>query len=87
MRRHHERQYSKLEANIRRFGFVVPVLVGPAGELITEVARLEVARRLGFEAVPAIRVSHLNEAEIRAFRIADICAKAALTASVLYGDH
>jgi hypothetical protein len=75
VRRHNERQHSKLEANIRRFVFVVPVRVSLADELITGIARLEIARRLGFEAVPAIRVSHLNEAEVRAFRIADICAK------------
>lgn len=75
VRRHNERQHSKLEANIRRFVFVVPVLVSLAGELITGIARLEVARWLGFKVVPAIRVSHLNEARVRTFRIADICAK------------
>lgn len=71
LRQHSERQLVKLEASIRRFGFLVPVLATAGCELITGGARLEAARRAGMDAIPVIRIDHLTEAEIRAFRIAD----------------
>lgn len=71
LRRHAERQIVKLSAGIERFGFNVPPLATIEGELITGVARVEAARRLGLKVVPVIRITDLSPEEIRAFRIAD----------------
>ena len=71
LRRHGESHLSKMVACIKRFGFIVPVLIAPDNELITGVARVEAARRLALKFVPVIRVNTLSTEEVRAFRIAD----------------
>src|SRR5690242_5531246 len=71
VRRHEERQVAKLAAIIDRFGFLVPLLVTPDGELITGTARVEAARKLGWKSVPAICVEGKSPAEIRMLRLAD----------------
>jgi DNA modification methylase len=75
--RNHSRQHplskiKKLVHNIKRFGFLVPVLFDPKTmEIIAGHARHIAAERLGMEKVPAISIEGLTEAEIRALRIAD----------------
>lgn len=64
-------QVAQLAASIAEFGFDVPVLVDDAGVLIAGHGRVLAAKALGLEAVPAIRLGHLNEAQARAFRLAD----------------
>src|SRR5712664_3253915 len=70
LRRHGERQYAKLLPVVDRFGFLGPILVKPDGEVIDGVARVEVARRLGWKHLPGICVSHLADAEVRTLRFA-----------------
>ncbi len=62
---------TKLSASIEQFGFIVPVLVDEHLKVVAGQARLDAARRIGLATVPAIRLSHLTESQIRAFRIAD----------------
>lgn len=71
LRRHARRQIDKLSRNIDRNGFLIPVLVDANGVLICGHARIEAARHLGLERVPAIRVTHMTPEEIRAFAIAE----------------
>lgn len=70
-RTHSDKQLHQIAGSIRRFGFLVPVLVNDDLELIVGHARVLAAKLLGAEKVPALRVSHLNEAERRAYLIAD----------------
>ncbi|WP_027285541.1 site-specific DNA-methyltransferase [Rubritepida flocculans] len=70
-RQHPPEQVAQLAASIGEFGFTVPVLVDEAGVLIAGHGRILAARALGLEAVPAIRLSHLTEAQARAYRLAD----------------
>lgn len=70
-RTHPARQIRKLANAIGKFGFLVPVLVDGHNNLLAGHARIEAARRLGLMTVPAIRVDHLSEGELRLFRIAD----------------
>ncbi len=70
-RKHSKKQLRKLAASIREFGFVVPVLVEANGTLIAGHGRVQAAENLGLSKVPVIRLSHLNEAQARALRIAD----------------
>jgi DNA modification methylase len=66
-----KRQLAGIEASIRQFGFVSPVLIDAKGRLLAGVARVEVARRLGMTTVPAVVIDHLTPQEQRAFVLAD----------------
>ena len=58
-------------ASIREFGFKVPVVIDKNNILITGHTRLEAAKKLGLEKIPAIRAADLTEAQVKAFRLAD----------------
>ncbi len=68
---HVPRQVARIADSIAAFGFNVPVLVDEKGGVLAGHGRVLAARRLGLEEVPAIALDHLNEAERRAFMIAD----------------
>tara|TARA_R110000782_G_scaffold132359_5_gene224388 strand:+ start:43190 stop:44605 length:1416 start_codon:yes stop_codon:yes gene_type:complete len=70
-RKHPKKQLKALERGIATFGFTVPVLLGVDGEVVTGHARVLVAKQMGYTKVPAIRLTHLSSAQIRAFRLAD----------------
>lgn len=70
-RTHSAAQVAQLAASIREFGFNVPVLVDDRGVLIAGHGRVMAAKQLGLAAVPSISLSHLTEAQARAYRIAD----------------
>jgi DNA modification methylase len=70
-RTHPDEQVAQIAASIAEFGFNVPVLLDDAGVLIAGHGRVLAAKRLGLDAVPAIRLGHLSEAQARAYRIAD----------------
>ena len=54
-----------------RFGWTVPCMLSDDGELIAGHGRVLAATELGLTEVPVIRLGHLDEAERRAYRIAD----------------
>jgi ParB-like chromosome segregation protein Spo0J len=70
-RRHNKAQIKQIAASIERFGFNNPVLIADDGEIVAGHGRVAAAKLLGIEAVPAVRLSHLSEAERRACVIAD----------------
>lgn len=70
-RTHSEAQIHKLMRSVLRFGFVNPLLIDENGEVIVGHGRLEAAKRLGMKHVPTIVLSHMSDAEKRAYRIAD----------------
>ena len=70
-RRHSERQIQMLTGSLERFGPLVPVLLTADSEIVSGVARVEAARRLGWTSFPAIRITHLSRGEIEAYRVAD----------------
>lgn len=70
-RTHPPEQIAQIAASIAEFGFTVPVLVDERGVLIAGHGRVLAAQRLGLDAVPAIRLGHLSEAQARAYRLAD----------------
>lgn len=70
-RRHPERQLHHLVKNLKEFGFLVPLLIDGDGLVLAGHARVEAARRLGWEEVPAIRIDHLSEVQKKAFMVAD----------------
>jgi DNA modification methylase len=64
-------QVSKIAASMAKFGWTVPCMVADDGELIAGHGRVLAATQLGISEVPVIRLGHLDEAERRAYRIAD----------------
>ena len=70
-RTHSKKQVRQIARSIERFGFTNPVLVSDAGEIVAGHGRVEAAKVLGMTQVPTIALSHLSEAERRAYVLAD----------------
>ena len=70
-RTHSKIQVRRIADSIERFGFNNPVLVSDAGEILAGHGRVAAARLLGWLTVPTVELSHLSEAERRAYVIAD----------------
>ena len=70
-RTHSKRQIQQIADSIVRFGVTNPLLVDHRGTIVAGHARAQAAKLLGLKMVPVIRLSSLNEAEIRAYMIAD----------------
>jgi hypothetical protein len=70
-RTHPRKQIQMLAESIRRFGAINPVIIDAQGRLVAGHARHEAAKLLGLTRIPAIRLSHLSPAELRAYALAD----------------
>ncbi len=70
-RKHSQEQIEKIAASIRRFGFIVPMLIDGHGEVIAGDARIAAAGLAGLTSVPTIELSHLSADEARAYRLID----------------
>ena len=70
-RTHSPKQIRQIADSIRRFGFVNPVLVDAAGEIIAGHGRVTAAELLGLTEVPVLSITHLSPAEKRAYVLAD----------------
>ena len=70
-KQHPAEQIDKIVKSITEFGFLVPILIDADNSIIAGHGRHMAARKLGLVEVPTIRVDHLTEAQIRAYRIAD----------------
>jgi DNA modification methylase len=68
---HSKRQIRQIADSIGRFGFVNPILIDDAGQIIAGHGRVEAAKLRGIAAVPVLRLSHLSDAEKRAYVLAD----------------
>lgn len=70
-RTHSKKQVRQIAASIERFGFTNPILIADDGSVVAGHGRLEAAKLLGLQEVPTVRLSHLSEAERRAYVLAD----------------
>lgn len=70
-RTHSNAQIRKIVDSIRAFGFTNPILMDTAGMIIAGHGRVEAAKLLNLEQVPAICLDNLTPAQIRAYVIAD----------------
>jgi len=70
-RTHSKKQIRQIADSIRRFGFTNPVLIDDSGQVMAGHGRVEAAKLLGLAAVPAIKISHLSDAEKRIRRGTD----------------
>ncbi|MDP3740414.1 MAG: DNA methyltransferase [Hyphomonadaceae bacterium] len=70
-RTHSKKQIRQIADSIQEFGWTSPILIDDLGGVIAGHGRLEAAKLLGLVGVPAIRLSHMTEAQKRAYVIAD----------------
>lgn len=70
-RTHGKKQIDQVVASIKEFGFTNPLLVDEGNTLIAGHGRLLAAKKIGMEEVPCVRLSHLSEAQKKAYVIAD----------------
>src|SRR5215471_14270696 len=70
-RTHSKRQIRQIARSIEKFGFCNPVLIDDARQIIAGHGRVEAAKQLGIDSVPTCRLSHLSEADKRAYVLAD----------------
>jgi ParB-like chromosome segregation protein Spo0J len=68
---HSKRQVKAIAESIRAFGFTNPILVDDEGMILPGHGRYQAAKLLGLDAVPAIRISQLSDAQKRAYVLAD----------------
>src|SRR5712671_3039738 len=70
-RTHSRKQIQQIANSIKKFGFCNPVLIDDAKQIIAGHGRVEAAKQLGIDAVPTCRLSHLSDADKRAYVLAD----------------
>src|SRR5437899_2967804 len=70
-RTHSKKQIRQIADSIQKFGLTNPVLIGDDDEIIAGHGRVEAAKLIGLQSVPAVRLSHLDAAQRRAYVLAD----------------
>ena len=70
-RTHSDEQVAQIAASIREFGFCNPVLIDAENTIIAGHGRVLAAGRMKLETVPCLRLTHLTDAQRRAYVIAD----------------
>jgi len=69
--RHERRQIVKIGRSIKKFGFLVPVLIDGERNVIAGHGRILAGESVGMSHVPTIEVTHLDRAQRKTFMIAD----------------
>lgn len=70
-KKHDEKQIKNVTESIRQFGFAQPLVVDKDGVLIIGHCRLIAAKRLHMESVPVVRMSELDEEQVKKLRLLD----------------
>ena len=69
-RTHSKKQVRQIADSIERFGFINPVLLS-GNQIVAGHGRVMAAKLLGLTSVPTLALSHLSDAERRAYVLAD----------------
>ena len=70
-RTHTARQIGQIAASIERFGFLVPIILDDANNIVAGHGRLAASKQLGLTEVPVVQVQFLSVADRRAFALAE----------------
>jgi ParB-like chromosome segregation protein Spo0J len=70
-RLHGEEQLQQIEKSIKEFGFTIPVLIDESNTILAGHGRWNVAKRMGMEKVPCLKIDHLTDTQKKAYVIAD----------------
>jgi DNA modification methylase len=69
-RKHPPGQIRKLQASIEQFGFVLPIVIDASNRVIAGWGLTLAAEKLGLSEIPAVTIADLDEARLRALRLA-----------------
>ena len=70
-RTHSAEQLERLAGSLREFGWMRPLLITAAGEVIAGHGALQAALKLGLEEAPCAVRDHLSPEQVKAYRLAD----------------
>jgi len=70
-RKHSKKQVEQIAKSIESFGFTTPILIDQHHTILAGHGRVAAARELKFDQVPCVFIEHLNDAQKRAFVLAD----------------
>ena len=70
-RTHSDEQIAQICGSIKEFGFTNPVLIDADGLIIAGHGRTMAAQRMNMKEVPCLRLTHLTDAQKKAYVIAD----------------
>ena len=70
-RTHSPEQINKLRSSMREFGFINPVIIDKDYGVIAGHGRIIAAKEEGIKEIPCVFVDHLNEAQKKAYILAD----------------
>ena len=70
-KKHPDDQVRKIAKSIQEFGFLNPILVDKDNIIIAGHGRYYAAKLLSMTAVPCLRIEHLTQDQIDAYRLAD----------------
>lgn len=70
-RTHSDEQVTQIAASIKEFGFINPVLLDDNNGVIAGGGRLLASKKIGKKLIPCVELSHLSEAQKKAYIIAD----------------
>ncbi|TMW77974.1 nuclease [Thauera sp. UPWRP] len=70
-RTHSDEQIEQIARSIREFGWTNPVLIDEHNQILAGHGRVAAARRLGIHVVPCLRLDFMDDAQKKAYVIAD----------------
>lgn len=70
-RTHSDEQVDKIMASMQEFGWTNPILIDAKNQIIAGHGRLAAAEKLGYDKVPCLRLTNLDESQQRAYVLAD----------------
>jgi hypothetical protein len=68
---HPDRQINALAKGMSEMGFVSPIIVDQDNRIVAGHGRVLAAKKVGLSEVPAVRLEHLNDHQLRALMLAD----------------
>lgn len=70
-KKHPKEQINKIKKSISEFGYIAPVIIDKKNNIIAGHGRVIALEELGHKEIDVLRVEHLTDAQIKAYRIAD----------------
>jgi DNA modification methylase len=71
LKKHSPKQVAQIEASMRAFGNINPIVVDADYRIVVGVGRFLAAQSMKCATVPVIKVEHLSKAELRLYTLAD----------------
>jgi len=64
-------EINQIADSLREFGFIMPVVVDHAQQVVIGHARVLAAKKLEMPQIPVVEIRHLSKAQLKALRLAD----------------